>query len=60
MAEENNLTHVPNREQITLQTDRTFPIQKNIDGDSVNEHRDIEAANSLIAEKEIGQQNENL
>jgi hypothetical protein len=60
MEKENYLTNAPKKEQITLQTDGTFPNQKNINGDSVNEHKNIEVANSLIAEKEIGQQHENL
>ena len=60
MEKENYLTNAPKKEQITLQTDGTFPNQKNIHGDSVNEHKNIEVANSLIAEKEIGQQHENL
>lgn len=29
-------------------------------GHSINEHRDLEAANSFLAEKEIEQQNNNL
>lgn len=60
MEKETYLTNAPKKEQITLQTDGTFPNQKNINGDSVNEHKNIEVANSLIAEKEISQQHENL
>lgn len=37
-----------------------YPSQKYEPGDSINEHRAIEIANMLIAENEIGQQNENL
>lgn len=59
LKKESYLTNAPKKEQITLQTDGTFPNQKNIDGDSVNEHKNQEVANSLIAEKEIGQQQEN-
>ncbi|KKI90214.1 hypothetical protein WQ54_19690 [Bacillus sp. SA1-12] len=59
MKKENYLTNAPKKEQITLQTDGSFPNQKNIDGDSVNEHKHQEVANSLIAEKEIGQQQAN-
>jgi hypothetical protein len=31
-----------------------------VPGDSVNEHKFLEEANMIIAEGEIGQQNENL
>ena len=33
---------------------------KNVVGDSVNKHNNLEEANSFLAEGEIGQQNENL
>ncbi|MGM7724633.1 hypothetical protein [uncultured Metabacillus sp.] len=59
MKKENYLTNAPKKEQITLQTDGSYPNLKNIDGDSVNEHKHQEVANSLIAEKEFGQQQEN-
>lgn len=59
MDKKNYLTHAPKQEEITLQTDSTYPNLKNIAGDSVNEHKNQEVANSLIAEKEIGQQREN-
>ncbi|HZH58125.1 MAG TPA: hypothetical protein VEY70_00800 [Metabacillus sp.] len=58
--EEQYLTNAPTEEKITIQTDSTFPNQKNIDGDSVNKHKQEEVANSIIAEKEISQQQENL
>jgi hypothetical protein len=60
MKKEKYLTNAPAKEQITLQTDGTYPNLKNVDGDSVNEHKNLEVANSIIAEKEIGQQHENL
>lgn len=60
MEKETYLTNAPKKEQITLQTDGTFPNQKNVDGDSVNEHKNEEVANSIFAEKEIRQQQENL
>lgn len=59
MKEENFLTNAPKKEQFTLQNDSTFPNKKNVNGDSVKEHKNQEVANSLIAEKEIGQQFEN-
>lgn len=60
MKKEQFLSNAPKQEQFTLQTDGTFPNKENIDGDSVMEHKNQEVANSLIAEKEIGQQQENL
>ncbi len=57
--EEQYLTNAPTKEKMTLQTDGTFPNMRNINGDSVNEHKNQEVANSIIAEKEIGQQQEN-
>ena len=59
MDKKNYLTNAPKQEEITLQTDGTYPNLKNIVGDSVNEHKNQEVANSLIAEKEIRQQQEN-
>ncbi|PMC39170.1 hypothetical protein CJ195_04330 [Bacillus sp. UMB0899] len=58
--EDQYLSNAPKEENITIQTDSTFPNLKNIDGDSVNKHKQQEVANSIIAEKEIGQQQENL
>lgn len=60
MEKEQYLTNAPKEAQVTIQTDGTFPNKRNIDGDSVNEHKNQEVANSLFAEKEIGQQQENL
>lgn len=37
-----------------------YPEKNNYPGDSLDEHRAIETANIIIAENEIGQQNENL
>lgn len=58
--EDQYLSNAPKGQKMTIQTDSTFPNLKNIDGDSVNKHKQQEVANSLIAEKEIGQQQENL
>jgi len=57
---EKYITNAPKDESITIQTDSTFPNFKNSNGDSVNKHKQQEVANSIIAEKEIGQQQENL
>ncbi|WP_223703421.1 hypothetical protein [Sutcliffiella deserti] len=46
--------------EITIQTDGTFPNAKSIAGDSVDEHKNLEVANAIIAGDEIKQQNENL
>lgn len=35
------------------------PDQRRVRGDSLDEHTSIETANILMAEKELGQQNEN-
>ncbi|MDQ0228948.1 hypothetical protein [Metabacillus malikii] len=60
MKKEHYLTNAPKKEQLTIQNDGSFPNSKNIDGNSVLDHKDQEIANSLIADKEIGQQRENL
>lgn len=60
MEKDNYLTNAPKEENITIQNDGTYPNLKNVSGDSVDEHKNQEVANSLIAEKEIGQQRENL
>lgn len=48
------------KEQVTIQTDDSLPNKKNIPGDSVEAHKELEKANALIAGEEIKQQNENL
>ncbi|AIE60056.1 hypothetical protein BMMGA3_08250 [Bacillus methanolicus MGA3] len=58
--EENYLTHAPNNREFTIQTDGVFPNMKNIPGDSVDVYQDLKEANTIVAGKEIGQQNENL
>ncbi len=43
-----------------LEKGETFPHQKSsFLGESVDEHRAVETANILLAQKELGQQNEN-
>ncbi|MBD1381721.1 hypothetical protein [Metabacillus arenae] len=46
--------------EITIQTDETYPNQRNIAGNSVDEHKNLEIANAIISGDEIKQQNENL
>lgn len=53
-------TQATNQPEFTNQTDKGFPNLKNISGDSVDEHRDLEVANVIFAGEEIKQQNENL
>ncbi|HYK75275.1 MAG TPA: hypothetical protein VEV44_19435 [Pseudoneobacillus sp.] len=57
---QNYLTNTPSREQVTIQNDDTYPNAKNIPGDSVDGHKELEEANALITGEEIKQQNENL
>ncbi|WP_416825228.1 hypothetical protein [Ectobacillus polymachus] len=58
--EEDYLTTAPKKQQVMINTENTFPDMKNIPGNSVDEHRSLEEANAIIAQNEIGQQNENL
>jgi hypothetical protein len=58
--EEHYLTNAAEEEKITIQTDGTIPNMKNIPGDSIDEYTNLKKANTIIGEKEIGQQNENL
>lgn len=57
---EDYLTTAPKESQITVNNGAVFPNLKNVPGDSVDEHKFLEEANTLIAGKEIRQQNENL
>ncbi|MBM7602200.1 hypothetical protein JOC75_000170 [Metabacillus crassostreae] len=59
MEKDKYLTNAPKEEKITIQNDGSYPNLKNFAGDSVDEHKNQEVANSLMAEKEIGQQREN-
>jgi hypothetical protein len=59
--EENNyIPQASKKQEITIQTDGTFPDAKNIAGGSVDEHKDLEVANAIVGGEEIRQQNENL
>jgi len=54
------LTPAAKETQITINNGAVFPNKKNVAGDSVNEHKLLEEANSILAGDEIRQQNENL
>nr|WP_263326144.1 hypothetical protein [Neobacillus sp. Marseille-Q6967] len=54
------LTTAPKESQVTINNGSIFPNQKNVPGDSVDEHKSLEEANTMIAGDEIRQQNENL
>lgn len=54
------LTNAPKEKQITINNGSTFPNLKNIAGDSIDEHKYLEEANTIISGDEIRQQNENL
>ncbi|MBO8176798.1 hypothetical protein [Aeribacillus pallidus] len=57
---EDYLTPAAKKEQITIQAYDPLEEPKNIAGDSVDEHKNLEKANAIIGEDEIKQQNENL
>ena len=54
------LTTAPKQKQMTLENGSRFPNLKNIVGNSVDEHKELEEANITITGDEIRQQNENL
>jgi hypothetical protein len=43
-----------------LSSENPFNTTSYYAGDSVNEHKDLEESNQYIAQKELGQENENL
>jgi hypothetical protein len=55
---------IMNKKNKPLISEEQLTITANLNnlepGDSVNEHRNMEAGNIILAEKEIGQQNNNL
>ncbi|WP_147534848.1 hypothetical protein [Bacillus marasmi] len=55
----NYVTTAPKQETFTIQIDSAVSNPKSIPGDSVDEHKQLEVANSIIAGDEIKQQNEN-
>jgi hypothetical protein len=54
------LTTADKKTQMTINNGSIFPNKKNVAGDSVDEHKYIEEANTIITGDEIRQQNENL
>ncbi|MHC0035621.1 hypothetical protein [Pseudoneobacillus sp. C159] len=54
------LTNSPKREAVTVQSGEAVAISKNIPGDSVDAHKELELANAILTGEEIKQQNENL
>ncbi len=57
---EDYLTTAPKNAQVTINNGSIFPNLKHIPGDSVDEHKFMEEANTIISGDEIRQQNENL
>lgn len=54
------LTNSPARTQVSIQSSESIPNSKNIPGDSVESHKELELANAILSGDEIKQQNENL
>jgi hypothetical protein len=54
------LTNSPAREQVSIQSSEVISNSKNIPGDSVEAHKELELANAILTGDEIKQQNENL
>ena len=50
----------PKKKESSIENEIISSKFKNVVGDSVNKHNNLEEANSFLAEGEIGQQNENL
>jgi hypothetical protein len=46
--------------QVTIQSSEAIPNSKNIPGNSVDAHKELELANAILTGDEIKQQNENL
>ncbi|MCU9614484.1 hypothetical protein OEV98_13140 [Caldibacillus lycopersici] len=57
------LTDTPQEEKVSVSTEMNsrYPLQAQhyYPGDSVNEHKNIEEANIMLSEGEVGQQREN-
>ncbi|BDH61905.1 hypothetical protein MTP04_20350 [Lysinibacillus sp. PLM2] len=59
--EEKYLTTAPKEQKITIENGSRFPNLKNVSGNSVDKHKELEEANiDFISGNEIRQQNENL
>jgi hypothetical protein len=54
------LTNSPARAQVSIQSGEVNSNSKNIPGDSVADHKELELANAILSGDEIKQQNENL
>ncbi|SOC39910.1 hypothetical protein [Ureibacillus acetophenoni] len=54
------LTTAPEEKKFTIENDSRYPNLKNVPGNSVDAYTDLKEANTFLASKEIGQQNENL
>jgi hypothetical protein len=54
------LTNSPARAQASVQSSEAISISKNIPGDSVDAHKELELANAILTGDEIKQQSENL
>lgn len=52
--------NAPKKKESSIENEIISSKFKNVVGDSVNKHNNLEEANSFLAEGEIGQQNENL
>ena len=50
----------PKKKESSIENEIISSKFKNVVGDSVNKHNNLEEANSFLANGEIGQQNENL
>jgi hypothetical protein len=54
------LTNSPAREQVSIQSSEAISNSRNVPGDSVEGHKELELANAILTGDEIKQQNENL
>lgn len=54
------LTNSPARTQVSIQSNEAIPNSRNLPGDSVDAHKELELANAILTGDEIKQQNENL
>nr|WP_106779483.1 hypothetical protein [Lysinibacillus timonensis] len=56
---EEYLTTAPKEEKITIENGSRFPNLRNVSGNSVGGHKELEEANIVVTGDEIRQQNEN-
>lgn len=57
---EKNPKAISKEETLTVRTNNVLINKRNIPGNSVDQHYELEESNAVIAENEMGQQNENL